>query len=274
MKKIFALSLLVVMFAASCASATVTVGRHSMLNFTESELVKLMQESTQREFFVGLDVTDIAIKFYDSLVLLQMALNKGEVEVLSLPQCVAEYMLDANKNYVIKGVDWWFVSSACTLNFAFLEDNKTLRDRFNNALADMKRLGTLGMLEHRYITDPEPETLKPVEFPKFPGEPTITVAVTGDLPPIDYVAPDGTPAGYNTALLAELANKLHVNIKTVIVETGARAAAIQSGRVDVVFWFQSNIDETMPAIDVPQGLILSQPYYKWNEQYFIGLKAK
>ena len=272
MKKIFALSLLIVMCFAASSSATVMVGRHSMLNFTEPQMVKFMQESTSREFFVGVDVTDIAIKFYDSLLLMQMALDRGDVQVLSLPECVAEYMLDNNKNYTIKGIDWWFISSACTLNFAFLEDNKTLRKRFNDALDDMKRLGTLGMLEHKYITDPEPDTLKPVEFPKFPGEPTITVAVTGDLPPIDYIAPDGTPAGYNTALLAEIANKLHVNIKLVNVETGARATAIQSGKVDVVFWFQSNIDETVPAIDVPQGFILSKPYYKWNEQYFIGKK--
>lgn len=274
MKKIFALSLLIVMLFAASASATVTVGRHSMLNFTESDMVKLMQESTHREFFVGLDVTDIAIKFYDTLVLMQMALNKGDVQVLSLPQCVAEYMLNNNNNYAIKGIDWWFISSACTLNFAFLEDNKTLQKRFNDALDDMTRLGVLGMLEHKYITDPEPNTLSPVEFPKFPGEPTITVAVTGDLPPIDYVAPDGTPAGYNTALLAEIATRLKVNIKLINVETGARAAALQSGRADVAFWFQSNMDENMPAIDVPQGLIISKPYYKWNEQYFIGLNKK
>ncbi|MDY6401109.1 MAG: hypothetical protein SPL10_08350 [Synergistales bacterium] len=43
MKKFLALSLLVLTFLASAASAEVVVGRHSMLNFTEAELVKLMQ---------------------------------------------------------------------------------------------------------------------------------------------------------------------------------------------------------------------------------------
>lgn len=70
MKKFLALSLLVLTFLASAASAEVVVGRHSMLNFTEAELVKLMQESIHREFYVGLDVTSISLKYYDSLVLL------------------------------------------------------------------------------------------------------------------------------------------------------------------------------------------------------------
>ena len=92
------------------------------------------------------------------------------------------------------------------------------------------------------------------------------------MPPIDYIAPDGTPAGYNTAILSEIGRRLKVNIKTLNVETVARASALKSKRADVVFWFQSSIDPSYPNLDVPDGIILSEPYYKWNEQYFIGRK--
>ena len=122
------------------------------------------------------------------------------------------------------------------------------------------------------VSTPEPDTLKPVEFAKFDGAETITVAVTGDMPPIDYIAADGTPAGYNTALLAEIGKRLQVNISLVDIDTAARAAALKSKRVDVVFWFQSNVNPSMPNLDVPEGVILSDPYYTWNEQYFIGKK--
>ncbi len=128
------------------------------------------------------------------------------------------------------------------------------------------------MLEEKYINNLDVNNIVPIEIPKFDDAPTITVAITGDMPPIDYVAPNGTPAGYNTAVLSEIAKRLHVNIKLENIDTGARAAALQSGRVDVVFWFQSNLDSNVPAIDVPEGIILSEPYYKWNEQYFIGKK--
>ena len=60
-----------------------------------------------------------------------MALNKGEVGVVTVPLCVGQYMLHANKDYVLKGLDWWFVSSANSFNFAFLDDRTDLQKRFN-----------------------------------------------------------------------------------------------------------------------------------------------
>ena len=116
----------------------------------------------------------------------------------------------------------------------------------------MKNKGVLALIEEKYINELNPNYILPVEFEKFDGAETITIAVTGDMPPIDYIAPDGTPAGYNTAVLSEIGKRLRVNIKTVNVDTGARAAALKSGRVDVVFWFQSNMDSNIPAIDVPE----------------------
>ncbi len=180
--------------------------------------------------------------------------------------------MNNNKEYVIKGLDWWFISSACTFNCAFLEKNKDLQKRFNEAITGMKNNGALAVIENKYVNELDINNIAPVEFENFDGAETITVAVTGDMPPIDYVAADGTPAGYNTALLAEIGKRLHVNIKLVNVDTGARVSALTSGRADVVFWFQSNMDSSIPAIDVPSGIILSEPYYQWNEQYFIGKK--
>ena len=59
---------------------------------------------------------------------------------------------------------------------------------------------------------------------------------TGALLPMDYVAADGTPAGFNTAILAELGKRLNVNIELVQVDSLGRASALVSGQVDLVFW--------------------------------------
>jgi len=181
-------------------------------------------------------------------------------------------MLNTNPNYTIKGIDWWFISSACTFNCAFLENNKSLQERFKKAVLEMKSKGTLALLEDKYIDELDANNIPKIEFEKFDGAETIKVAVTGDMPPIDYVTPDGAAAGYNTAVLSEIGKILKVNIELINVDTASRAAALKSGRADVVFWFQSNLDSNIPAIDVPEGIILSEPYYKWNEQYFIGKK--
>ena len=54
-----------------------------------------------------------------------------------------------------------------------------------------------------------------IPFETFEGAETIRVAVTGDLPPIDYVAADGKAAGFNTALLAEIAKRLKDSITLI-----------------------------------------------------------
>ena len=56
------------------------------------------------------------------------------------------------------------------------------------------------------------------------------------MPPMDFVAANGKAAGFNIALLTEIANRAQVNIELVQIETGARAIALSNGKVDAVFW--------------------------------------
>ena len=100
-------------------------------------------------------------------------------------------------------------------------------------------------------------------MPHFDGAGTIKVAVTGDLPPLDYMRADGKPAGFNTAVLAAISQQLGKNFELVDVDSGARAAALTSGEVDVVFWVAVPHDETIvPAdFDKPEGMIVTAPYF-------------
>ena len=45
---------------------------------------------------------------------------------------------------------------------------------------------------------------------------------------------------FNTAVLAEIANRLGKNIEIVVVDSVGRAAALASGAVDAVFWTRTN----------------------------------
>jgi ABC-type amino acid transport substrate-binding protein len=128
-------------------------------------------------------------------------------------------------------------------NFAFLmmEDNEALRDEFSSAIKDMKDDGTMDKLVKEQI-----DTLinggeaKAISMPEIEGADTIKVAVTGSLPPMDYVAADGTPAGFNTAVLAEISQRIGKNIELVVVDSIGRATALSSGTVDAVFWTRTN----------------------------------
>jgi ABC-type amino acid transport substrate-binding protein len=101
------------------------------------------------------------------------------------------------------------------------------------------------------------------DLPHFDGAKTIKVGVTGDMPPMDFVASNGKAAGFNIALLTEIANRAQVNIELVQIETGSRAMALSSGKVDAVFWTKSvtcvECNETF--VEEIAGTLVTESYF-------------
>ena len=127
----------------------------------------------------------------------------------------------------------------------------------------MKSDGSLDKLVADYITNVDMKNPPKVEIPMTEGADTIKVGVTGDLPPLDLVLADNSPAGFNTAMLAEVAKRAGKNIELVQIESGARATALNSKQIDVIFWAVVPTLDKVPAdIDKPDGVEFSAPYFK------------
>lgn len=272
MKKLLC-ALLAVMLMASCVFAAdfLRVGEITKLNITPEDFNKLVYgipTAKSMEFRNKPAPDGRVTKFYDSLTTLVLALNRGEVDEILLPKDVANYVLRNTDNLELSAINH-IIPNYLSMGFKDDENGQKLKSLFNNALINLENNGKLAALKNLYITEPgfgEPES---VQLGKFDGAQTIKVAVTGDLPPIDFIAEDGVPAGFNTAVLAEAAKIAKINVELVNIDSTARAAALVSGRVDVVFWFQS-----IPVgnVDVPEGIILSEPYYTWTEMYSLRKK--
>lgn len=273
MKKFLCAFILIALFAGS-ACADINVGLLSQLNMTQAEFQTYMDAALSSGLWTMFSAGDrepAIFVFYDSLVAMQMGLNKGEVNEIDLPEAVGEYMINTNPDYTIAAIA---ITKPVYFAFGFRKDDgDALRVKFNEALQAMKADGTLVGLQTKYIANPGANAPEAVTFEKFEGAETIKVAVTGDLPPIDYVAADGTPAGFNTAILAEIGKRLKVNIELMNIESGARAAALSSKRADVVFWFQVRAGEGVQP-DVPEGVILSESYYDWTKYLHIRKKGE
>jgi ABC-type amino acid transport substrate-binding protein len=186
------------------------------------------------------------VVFYDSLDAMLMGLMSGEVDALNVPDCTAKYLTNSNdqiKQSILYHPEKAEEFSQNLLNricngysFMMLEENSDLRDQFDQVIAEMKEDGTLDELIQKYITDgAQSGETEAIVFEQFDGDP-IKVAVTGSLPPMDYVAADGTPAGFNAAVLAEIGKRLGKNIELVQVDSVGRALALAQGNVDAVFW--------------------------------------
>ena len=247
---LFSLLLLLLSLTSGCGSSNDkpanTVGMLTQLNSTPEQAAKFSNGA--------------AINFYENFNSMQMALQSEQIKSVRTYKSVAEYMTANNSDLKINdAATIQLVDDFCC---AMRSDDVDLKNSFDTAINAMKSDGTLNALIEKNIVNAN-ETPATVEMPQFDGADTVKVAVTGDLPPLDFVNADGTPAGFNTALLAEISKRIGKNIELVQVDSGARAAALTSGQVDVIFWVVVPEDDSRPKnIDTPDGVSVTSPYYR------------
>lgn len=236
------------------------IGVITHLNASELEYNELMTklEKSYRPSKANLSAE---YKYFDKMNDMQMALDAGQIDMLSTYQNVAEYMIKRTDNKEILPSERHLEDSFC---FAMRKGDTMLKDDLDKAIKNMIADGTLANLSRQYIVDLKDGAEPPaVPITQIEGADTIKVAVTGDLPPFDMVLADGTPAGFSTAVLAEVSRRINKNIELVSVDSGARATILTSKGADVVFWVAVPKDSTLlPAdVDQPEGIAISEPYY-------------
>ena len=250
------------------------------IDITEEELAAIMNESFRKGRDLKLyDMPVHAVlvpaadenfvletRFFGSLTEMLLALDADLIDGACMPEFTAKYLLARNDGLQAGMVEFSNVKENYYLGFF---ENADLRDRVNEALAAMKADGTLYILQEKYLRDLENEPA-PAVPETFEGAETVRVAVTGDLPPIDYIAADGTPAGFNTALVSELGKRLKVNISFVPVESSKRTVSLTSGVADIIFWYLYG--ENYVVTDMENGIQLSDPYYALENWIYIEKK--
>ena len=278
MKKMISLFLSLILLlgvlAVPALADDFTVGTLSYLNMTEDENYSLglamLQPLKKLLFLHGIWKDDgstpvigaPAYHYYDTLDAMLMALQAGEVNCIQVPYYTGKYLCATNDKMIIReeyhpenvagASELAFSVISDGYSFLLKEENAVLRDEFDAQITAMKEDGTLQKLIDEHIVKAseggEPVT---VSFEKFEGDP-IKVAVTGSLPPMDYVAADGSFAGFNTAVLAEIGKRLQKNIELVQVDSVGRALALSEGTVDVVFWtrgMSESMAERRPEVE-------------------------
>lgn len=161
-----------------------------------------------------------------------MLLNADRVDALLSLYSTARYIAARNDGFTTMQARYDL--SMCMLAAA---DQQELIDTLNRGIESMTADGTIAALwdEHvaKVVEGAEPVA---VTLPENPDGRKLRVGVSGDVPPMDYVSADGKPAGFNTALLAEIAAREKLSVEIVQIDSGARFAALAAGRIDLFFW--------------------------------------
>lgn len=232
---------------------TIKLGTLTFNNLTQEELSKKLNDH-----YKAAGKTNIfAYTYFNSLSSALLALKAGQIDRIDMNKSTAEYIAANNSDVSLRTLDW----SAFDFQMAVLEKNASLLDEINAAIIGMKSDGTLRTLTKEHIDSVlNGEKPKKAEIPVLNGAITIRVAVTGDLPPMDYTTADGEPAGFNMAFLAELSKRINKNINLVGIDSGARLTALSAGTVDALFWARTTGDAKFQA-DVPANMKLSNVYF-------------
>lgn len=283
MKKIFALlTVVALVFVTGCGGSTggdqksankgaIKLGTIKHLNVTETLLDNYFEKASSRMTQTAGMYAPKHV-FFDNMVSMLAALDGGQIDTISTYKIVAKYLTAQSDKFelVTDRVPKVSDSFCCAVR----EENSDLKKEFDDAILKLTADGTLKNLVQTYINDIDYTTAPPVvDMPQFDGADTIKVAITGDLPPLDFVSADGKPAGFNTALLAEISKLLGKNFELIQIDSGARAAALVSEKVDVVFWAVVPQNDTLapPDCDKPEGVALTEPYFS-DEIIHVTLK--
>ena len=263
MKKIIATILLLALAVVSVPALAdgIRIGSLTFIGVTEDDSRSWPAEAAAKGVEEALYENDITYTFFDNLQSMLLALNSGEIDCFTIVSNTANYIAARNEGLVATPRS---VDLQMGFSIAMLPENSTRIEAIDGAIAAMQADGTLDRLREQYIYALGADDPEPVALPVIEGAETIRIAVTGDMPPMDVILSDGTPAGFNTAFLAELSQRVGVNFEPVSVESSARAVALSSGVVDALFWtrgtYDANDSTLLYPLDNLEGIVISAPY--------------
>lgn len=216
--------------------------------------------------------------YFDDLNSMLLALRSKKIDCIAdLPEPVAKYIFNRNQDMTAREPKdaRWRGNVVCRMSVA--KENTKTCELLNSAIKELKENGKLDELQKKYVDGylQKGNEPKPIEMPKFDGAATLRVAVTGDYPPIDLTAADGTPAGFNVAVLAEIAKLKKINFVPISMNGGARFVSLKNNIVDVVFYTDkvtyNDVRETSlwNEIQIPVGINSSEVYAQYPIHYVL-----
>lgn len=253
MRRIVSIGMLLVMVLtmAGCGGQNDTAGEKNIqcgiMNWQEPSDLEIFPKPAIGEW-----------KEYSNLTSMVLDLNAGNVEYLLVPSSVANYLKAQDDSLTIAPGG---AGVPTEIRMAVRSEDAELHQLLQEGIQTFKNDGSLDTLIDTYITDVSVDASS--DSSKNGDGKSYVVGVTGDLPPLDYVAADGTPAGFNVALMNAIAEAMNVSFNFVQVEADARLSALSSGKIDVIFWY-GNVQGYESERD---DLLITDYYYTDNVYY-------
>ncbi len=187
------------------------------------------------------------------------AVITGKIDGAPIMGFIADYYVKRNSNLKI-------IEAKTNLEGGILMavrvGDQQLKEDLDKAITTLQGNGVLKQLADQWINNLPPVNEPSIKaIPKIDGAKTLYVGVSGNYVPLDYIAADGKPAGFNVALLTEIGKIIHVNFELVSVDAQAKFAALGSKKIDVVFCQMYNQQISSLFKGSNNKIAMTKPYY-------------
>ena len=217
---------------------------------------------------LGITLKDF--RYFDNTAGAVAALVSGQVDAVFAPSFTGNYYAGQNdkiKTVTVNG------NADSFAHMALRTADSELMEAINAAILDMKADGTLDKLYDGYITNlsEEPEGK---DLPVLTGAPTVRVGISGDIPPLDFIAANGKPGGYCAELLTEISERANINFEVSNMSNEVKFTALTTNKIDVFFFhfINNNIQAMKDTIADNPSIALSEPYFSVRDSVFLVLK--
>jgi len=209
------------------------------------------------------------VVYFNRLIDGLTALKAGKIDAFPCHQFAADYLVKRNPDIKEISVNQNFEGGVI---MAVRAEDMALKNQLDSAITVLKGNGVLNELEDKWITNLPADEPSNNEIPKIENANTIYVGICGDFPPLDYIAANGKPGGFNVALLSEIEKILNTNFEFVSLESMARFAALSSKKIDVIFChFESNNTSYFNDLK-SKNWVGTIPYFTYKSGSFIVKK--
>lgn len=158
-----------------------------------------------------------------------LSLKQGKIDCVIIDEQPAKSFVGGNDDLTILEEPFEIEEYAMCLS----KNNSELKDKINNALAELKEDGTLDNIIKNYIGDDTKGKTpyeSPVDTDRSNG--TIKMGTNAAFPPYEYYEGQKI-VGIDADMMQAVADKLGMELKIEDMEFDSIIAAVQSGKVDV-----------------------------------------
>lgn len=253
MKKVAFLALTMVMafFIVGCSQAAEPAAQEDVLSATDGKVfgfIEVPGTITVDQINALMGTNFSSMNQYPTYIEALSALKSERVDAIMLPVPQGQYAVKTDPTLaLIAGIKM----NPVQVSMLTQSGSTDLLNQINAALAALKESGELDALNEKYIVDTIVDDAQAPEV--VAGQDTVVVGISGDTPPFDFVAADGTPDGYNVALMNAIAKEAGFNVEFVNVPFSAKFSALLSDRIDVFFFHGGMLSQ--------DGVVATDVYY-------------